>query len=114
MSRLCLAMCSVTCAIGLASCGPKTMAAAAPATPPANAHIYTCDDAAALAVEYRNGEALATFKGATSTLPQVQSASGAKFEKDGVSVWNKGRDVTFVQGGTTRHCTESNPDDRAH
>jgi len=31
-----------------------------------------------------------------------------------VSVWNQGRDVTFAQGGTTRHCTESNPDDRAH
>lgn len=113
MSRVCLAMCSVTSVVLLASCGPK-MAATTPATPPANAHIYTCDDAATLAVEYRNGEALATFKGTTSTLPQVQSASGAHYEKDGLSVWNKGRDVTFEQGGTTRHCTESNPDDRAH
>jgi len=90
------------------------MAAAAPATPPANAHIYTCDDASTMAVEYVNGEARVTYHDATTSLPQVQSASGAHYEKDGMSVWNKGRDVTFAQGSTTRHCTESNPDDRAH
>ena len=103
---------TMTLAVFVAACGP-TMAATAPAAPPANAHIYTCDDAASLAVDYRTGEARATFHDTTWTLPQVQSASGAHYEKDGMSVWNKGRDVTFDQGGTTRHCTESNPEDRA-
>ena len=109
-----MAVLALLSAAALVSCGPKAMPAARLAPPPANAHIYTCDDASALAVEYVTGEARATYHDTTTTLPQVQSASGAHYEKDGVSVWNQGRDVTFAQGGTTRHCTESNPDDRAH
>ena len=111
--RLWLVTFTMTFAVLVAACGPKMAPATAAAAPPANAHIYTCDDAASLAVDYRAGEARATFHDTTWTLPQVQSASGAHYEKDGVSVWNKGRDVTFEQGGTSRHCTESNPDDRA-
>ena len=111
--NLCLVSFTMTSAVWLVACGPKMAPTTAAAAPPANAHIYTCDDAASLAVDYRTGEARATFHDTTFTLPQVQSASGAHYEKDGVSVWNKGRDVTFEQGGTSRHCTESNPEDRA-
>ena len=40
------------------------------------------------------------------TLPQVRTASGARYMDDKVSVWNKGKEIAFEVGGTSQTCTE--------
>jgi uncharacterized protein len=87
--------------------GSYVMAAAAAADSPAVK--YVCADQSELTIQPLPGQVQAKVShGASSwTLPHVPSASGAKYTAEGVSVWNKGRDVVFEQGGQTLNCTEA-------
>jgi len=52
-----------------------------------------------------NGQATVTHGASTWTLPQVRSGSGARYAANGVSVWNKGNEVSFDDGKVKRTCT---------
>lgn len=69
---------------------------------------FTCDDRTTLTVSFVTGaKPLARVRQGEQfwTLPQVKSASGARYAKGNVSVWNKGRDLTFQLGGRKTHCS---------
>jgi uncharacterized protein len=86
--------------------GSYVMAAGAAADMPATR--YVCEDKSELTLQPLPGQVQAKVSHGTSnwTLPHVPSASGAKYAAEGVSVWNKGREVRFEQGSTTLNCTE--------
>jgi uncharacterized protein len=81
------------------------------AAKPADAEpvMFSCDDTSTLTITFINGakpQARVRQGEQFWTLPQVKSASGARFAKGNVSVWNKGKEVTFQQGTKKTTCTQ--------
>ena len=80
--------------------------------PPSSTRVvkYTCADKSTFTVVYSSkGDGLAQIaRGATTiTLPNVPSASGARYANAKVSLWNKETEVTLDQGGTSLRCSET-------
>ena len=70
---------------------------------------FTCDDKTTLSISFITGatpQARVRQGEQFWTLPQVRSGSGARFAKGNVSVWNKGKEVTFQQGSRKTVCTQ--------
>ena len=70
--------------------------------------IFTCDDHSTLTISFVNGaRPLAHVRQGEQfwTLPQVKSASGARYAKGNVSIWNKGKDLTLQLGTRKTHCS---------
>ncbi len=69
---------------------------------------FTCDDHTTLTISFLGGaKPLARVRQGEQfwTLPQVKSASGARYAKGNVSVWNKGKDLTFQLGNRKTQCS---------
>ena len=72
-------------------------------------HTFACRDKSTVMVEFVGGPkpyAVVTHGASKWTLPQVPTASGARYMDQKVSVWNKGKDIAFEVGGKTQTCTE--------
>lgn len=70
---------------------------------------FACDDGSTVSIEFTTdtsgtGQAKVAHVGSSWTLPQVRSGSGARYAANGVSVWNKGNEVSFEDGRVTRTC----------
>ena len=77
------------------------------APPTAKTVTFACPDKSDVVVEFFPGpkpRANVTHGTAKWTLPQVKSASGAHYAASGVSVWNKGNEITFEHGGKSQIC----------
>src|SRR5215510_647333 len=69
---------------------------------------YKCTGGIKLKAEFTQGDpgsAKVTKGSATWDLPQVRSASGAKYSKGKVTLWTKGSEATFQRNGKTYKCT---------
>jgi len=66
---------------------------------------FDCDTLAVTAT-FREGRLVLELPDRTVTLPEVASASGARFSDGIVTFWNKGRDATLVFGGQNETCRE--------
>lgn len=69
---------------------------------------FTCDDHTTLTISFVSGaRPLARVRQGEQfwTLPQVKSASGARYAKGNVSIWNKGKDLTFQLGSRKTQCS---------
>ena len=74
---------------------------------PSATYTYRCEDKSTVKVTYTAKDQARVKHGTSSwTLPHVTSASGAHYAAGKVSVWNKGRDLTFQHGKTKLACTE--------
>jgi membrane-bound inhibitor of C-type lysozyme len=71
---------------------------------------YFCADGRRLAVTYVSdlepGSARVAVGGNTYVLPQVVSASGARYSDGKITWWNKGREGTLELGGPATQCAE--------
>ena len=71
---------------------------------------YRCADGRNVTVMYVNdpqaGRATLVVGGKTYELPQVVSASGARYSAAKVTWWNKGREATLELNGPATQCTE--------
>lgn len=69
---------------------------------------YRCDQGKGFTVQYRDNQtARATFGSKTVELPQVESASGARYSDGSITLFTKG-DTAFVDVGDQRvfaNCT---------
>jgi len=78
---------------------------------PAKTMTFVCEDKSTLTVEFQSSATAApsyakVVQGTSAwMLPQVRSASGARYAADGISIWNKGNDILFERGGTKLNCT---------
>jgi membrane-bound inhibitor of C-type lysozyme len=97
---------------------PQT--APAPAAPAANApanipmpqtHAFQCGDLKVTATFDGVGAVDLGYEGGPLTLPQVESASGARYaDNQGNEFWNKGDEATFTLGGKEkRDCRQVAP-----
>jgi len=69
---------------------------------------FTCEDHTTLTISFVTGtKPLARVRQGEQfwTLPQVKSASGARYANGTVSVWNKGKDLTFQLGNRKTQCS---------
>jgi membrane-bound inhibitor of C-type lysozyme len=73
---------------------------------------FICDDKSTLTVEFQSngstaasGYARVVHGTGAWMLPQVRTASGARYAADGVSVWNKGNEILFERATTRLNCT---------
>ena len=72
---------------------------------------YKCTGGIKLKAEFTQGEpgsAKVTKGSATWDLPQVRSASGAKYSNGKVTFWSKGTEGIFQRKGKTYKCTPQN------
>ena len=72
---------------------------------------YKCSGGSKLTAQFTQGEpgsAKVTRGSSTWDLPQVRSASGAKYSKGKVTLWTKGPEATFIRKGKTYKCTQQN------
>lgn len=89
----------------------NTAPPAAPSLPPGSAAAaYICPDKSEIFAMYVNdstGKPIVALAigSIRMRLPQVQSASGAKYADATASLWNKGNQVTFEHQGITKVCT---------
>lgn len=68
---------------------------------------YLCEDKSTLTIQPVSAgkdQARVSHGASSWTLLRVPSASGAKYADNDVSVWNKGTEVLFEQGGKTLKC----------
>lgn len=83
---------------------PATPAASAPAGAgvPAS-HAYQCGDLAVAATFDGVGAVDLAYTGGPLTLPQVESASGARYaDQQGNEFWSKGEEASFTLAGQTK------------
>ncbi len=69
---------------------------------------YKCTGGIKLKAEFNQGDpgsAKVTYRSSIFDLPQVRSASGAKYSKGKVTFWTKGNEATFQRKGKTYKCT---------
>jgi membrane-bound inhibitor of C-type lysozyme len=70
---------------------------------------FTCDDGSTIEATFDNAPDPATVllvRGdQTFTLPQVMSASGARYLGDNIEFWNKGRDAAVDWQGQKLSCS---------
>lgn len=94
---------------GMANTAPP----AAPSMPPGSAAAaYICPDKSEIFAMYVNdstGKPIVALAigSIRMRLPQVQSASGAKYADATTTFWDKGNQVTFEHQGITKVCTTS-------
>ena len=95
---------------------PAPTAAAPAASTPAgapvlDAHDFLCGDLKVTAVFDGVGAVDLSYQGGPLTLPQAQSASGARFADDqGNEFWNKGEEATLTLAGQAkRDCKPAAP-----
>ena len=72
---------------------------------------YKCSGGNKLTAQFTQGEpgsAKVTRGSSTWELPQVRSASGAKYSKGKITLWTKGPEATFIRNGKTYKCTQQN------
>lgn len=85
----------------------KKNAPAAPRITTTGTHVYTCSDQSSLKVTYtKKGRARVQYGSSDWTLPNVRSASGARYKSGATSVWNKGAELLFEHDGTKLTCGE--------
>ena len=63
-----------------------------------NVSVYDCDNDFSIVVSVENENAWVFFPGETVALPQVPSASGARYQKGEMSFWNKGHEAILKNG----------------
>jgi uncharacterized membrane protein len=91
---------------------PPADAAPADVPPPAGvlrAYVWECDGGITLRMKnlYRENAITLEMHEGPRRLPQVVSASGAKYSDGSLTFWTKGDTATFErQGGTPVHCRE--------
>ena len=80
-----------------------TVDEAAPATDEIIDATFVCPDGTSIDVEFDNGARTATvaLPEGTVTLPQVESASGARYSDGTTTFWNKGNEATIEVDGET-------------
>jgi putative lipoprotein len=77
----------------------------APPAPSAPAHWrWRCDDDVTFESVSHRDHIVLYLAGGDLTLPQVKSASGAKYEEGGTSFWSKGGKATLVFQGDKLEC----------
>jgi uncharacterized protein len=72
-------------------------------------HTFACSDKSSVVVQFvtePKPHAIVTHGTSKWTLPQVAAASGARYADANVSVWNKGKEITFDVGGKPMTCVE--------
>jgi membrane-bound inhibitor of C-type lysozyme len=81
-------------------------------SPSSKTVTFVCDDRSTLTVEFQSngsssapGYARVVHGTGAWMLPQVRTASGARYAADGVSVWNKGNEILFERGNAKLNCT---------
>ena len=70
---------------------------------------WRCDNGAAFSVRFDGGEAVIFAGGQVYELPQVQSASGARYSNGAVEFWEHQGEATLngAAGGTYANCRAS-------
>ena len=100
----CKATLCVTTVIVISACGSSKTSS----DPVIN---YHCSDGSEVRISFSGEKAYltGTLNGKTYDLdlPHVESGSGARYSKDSVTVWGKGKDMTIEAGGITYNCTEA-------
>lgn len=69
--------------------------------------VYLCPSGLAIDAVFTGGKSVEISVGESSiVLPRVESASGAKYEGEGIVFWSKGRDALYtpVAGGEPITC----------
>jgi len=103
--------CVAVTAIVLAACGSSSSSADVAASrrtqsaKPPSVVRFDCDTLA-LTASFHDDHAMIELPERTWTLPQVVSASGARYSNGPVTFWNKGREATFETNGRTQTCRE--------
>ena len=105
-----LAAAALMGASGLAACTTTQPLAQAPSSP---SLVYRCPDGKSFTAAYEvaePGRATVTAGGRVYILPQVISASGVRYEQDGVELRTKGAwaMLTGAQGGPYDECQTTN------
>lgn len=81
------------------------MAEAASDTPATAVEVYLCGAALRLVVEFREQSAWVFLPERSLPLAQVVAASGARYQGDGISLWNKGeRALLEIDGIAQPEC----------
>lgn len=66
---------------------------------------YACAGNMVLETTFTNGKTLEIkTEGEVLTLTRAESASGAKYEAEGLEFWSKGKDATFKSKAGTTNC----------
>lgn len=82
-----LVVLGLVCGMGLAACGKPNSAHA----------LYKCSNTTTLDIVFTDGKQVQVgFGDKGYILDRVESASGAKYEKNDVVFWSKGMDANFV------------------
>ncbi|MEP6589988.1 MAG: MliC family protein [Gemmatimonadota bacterium] len=108
--------------LALLACSPAPKQAAAPTEAPAavvapatanDSHVvaaaFLCADSTQIFALFRTGpgqasEVALAIDDDRLHLPQLVSASGARYADSSTTFWNKGDSATFTRGGTTTTC----------
>lgn len=75
----------------------------------ANAYVYTCPDDFRFSVRLRDDSAHVRLPARTVTLPHVESASGARYEAEGVLFWSKGSEASLETSSGARTGCQGRP-----
>ena len=59
----------------------------------AKTYVFECSDGYSFIARHQNGKVWLFLPEQTISLPQVPSASGAKYQKDHITFWNKGHEA---------------------
>jgi len=87
-----LALSLVTVAIGITGCASHHLV-------PGKRAIFRCPGGEVIEATFRDGEVAATLPdGTKAILPQVISASGARYSDGTTTLWNKGNTVFIMKG----------------
>jgi len=87
--------------VGLAFAGCASAPAAAPLPAAADGggtYVYTCPDGYRFSARFRGDSAVVELATRVIALPQVISASGARYEANGIELWTKGLQASFEVG----------------
>lgn len=86
---------------------PSRTATTTPKQSPSTTTAYGCPGGYRFTAAFQPDRTLVTLgDGQTLTLPQVVSASGAKYQVDSVTLWNKGSEVRLETGtGVYEQCS---------
>jgi uncharacterized membrane protein len=104
--------CSTFAALVLAACGSSSPTAdvtpsnQAPPAKPAVVARFDCDTLALTATFHDDHVLIEVPEQRALTLPQVVSASGARYSNASGTFWNNGREATLERHGRTETCRE--------
>lgn len=74
--------------LALAACAPRVKVSVE----------FTCEGGEKVRTEFRNDSAFVSLPGQQVALAQAVSASGARYTNGDLQVWNKGKEITVMQG----------------